>query len=350
MGKSKPGIVLGTMEFGRGPCVNYVPEEMVQLCLETANNKSTSKTVSNPEVATTDDGVVFNGVDTAYMYTGGQSETILGEIDQWKGGATQMATKINPWDGKNFGAESVRQQVETSLKRLKVDHVDIMYLHAPDHATPLEETLATMDKLHREGKFSQLGLSNYSAWLVNEVVNLCKANNWIKPTIYQGMYSAITRQVEHELIPCLRYHKIAFYAYSPLGGGILTGKYKFEQLEDNSMTTGRFNGVGGWKVDVYRGRYWKREHFSAIEQLKTLLQEHHPNENISVPEAAFRWIFNHSALDGSYGDSVILGASRVEQVRMNMELSKRGHLHENIVAFFDDWWKSTMHLCPSYLR
>ena len=116
---------------------------------------------------------------------------------------------------------------------------------------------------------------------------------------------------------------------------------------------------------------------------------------VKVPEAAFRWIFNHSALDGSYGDSVILGASRVEQVlktlfhiltfpqyifdhlskplkcksqkskgrvvqnkhpttpqqvRMNIELSKRGQLHENIVAFFDDWWKSTMHLCPSYLR
>merc|ERR1711971_849528 len=174
MGKSKPGIVLGTMEFGRGPCVNSVPEE----------------------------------------------------------------------------------------------------------------TLSTMDKLHREGKFNQLGLSNYSGWLVNEVVNLCKANNWIKPTVYQGMYSAITRQVEQELIPCLRYHKIAFYAYSPLGGGILTGKYKYEEIEDNSMTTGRFNGVGGWKVDVYRGRYWKREHFSAIEHLKKLLVEHHPNEDISVPEAA----------------------------------------------------------------
>jgi len=338
MGKSKPGIVLGTMEFGRGPCVNSVPQEMVDLCL--------SKKL---EVDSTNAGVVFNGIDTAYMYTGGQSEQILGDIGAWKG-KTAMATKINPWDGKNFGSVSVREQVETSLKRLKVDCVDIMYLHAPDHSTPLEETLSTMDKLHREGKFSKLGLSNYSGWLVNEVVNLCKANNWIKPTVYQGMYSAITRQVEHELIPCLRYHNIAFYAYSPLGGGILTGKYKFEEIEDNSMTTGRFNGVGGWKVDVYRGRYWKREHFSAIEHLKTLLLEHHPNEEISVPEAAFRWIFNHSALDGSLGDSVILGASKVEQVRMNMDLAKKGSLKPPIVSFFDEWWTSTMHLCPSYLR
>merc|ERR1719242_1925824 len=135
----------------------------------------------------------------------------------------------------------------------KVDCVDIMYLHAPDHSTPLEETLSTMDKLHREEKFSKLGLSNYSGWLVNEVVNLCKANNWIKPTIYQGMYSAITRQVEHELIPCLRYHKIAFYAYSPLGGGILTGKYQFQDQDGKKIPKGRFNGVGWDKV--YRDRY-----------------------------------------------------------------------------------------------
>ena len=114
-----------------------------------------------------------------------------------------------------------------------------MYLHAPDHNTPLEITLKTMDELHKQGiswtcllfswdrhrpkpnltyenqifhyviwiigKFDRLGLSNYSSWLVAEVVNTCKANNWLKPTVYQGMYSAVTRQVEHELIPCLRY-------------------------------------------------------------------------------------------------------------------------------------------------
>merc|ERR1712042_382900 len=124
-----------------------------------------------------------------------------------------------------------------------------MYLHAPDHNTPLEVTLGVMDKLHKEGKFNQLGLSNYSSWLVAEVVNLCKANNWIKPTVYQGMYSTITRQVEEE--------------------------------ENKSISKGRFNGVGWDKV--YRQRYWKEEHFTAMEKLKALLAEHHPGENISLP-------------------------------------------------------------------
>ena len=82
--------------------------------------------------------------------------------------------KINPWDKKNFGEESIRQQVDTCLKNLKTDSVEILYLHAPDHNTPLDTTLSTMNQLHKEGKFKQLGLSNYSSWLVSEVVNICK--------------------------------------------------------------------------------------------------------------------------------------------------------------------------------
>merc|ERR1712059_38255 len=154
--------------------------------------------------------------------------------------------------------------------------------------------------------------------------------------------------VEEELIPCLRYHNIAFYAYSPLGGGILTGKYKFEEEENKSITKGRFNGIGWDKV--YRDRYWKQEHFTAMEELKTLLTQHHPGEDMSIPEAAFRWIYNHSVLDGSKGDCVVLGASRLDQLQMNLRLSTAGPLAEPVVKFIDEWWKSTKHLCPVYFR
>eukprot|EP00092_Neocalanus_flemingeri_P012094 GFUD01013038.1.p1 GENE.GFUD01013038.1~~GFUD01013038.1.p1 ORF type:complete len:329 (-),score=132.54 GFUD01013038.1:146-1132(-) len=327
LARIRPGTVLGTMEFGRGPCVGSVPEEMATSFLAFSDS--------------------FLHIDTAFMYSGGKSETILGEMDCWKGKGL-MDDKINPWDKKNFGMESIRKQVDTCLARLKVPSVEIMYLHAPDHNTPLEVTMKAMDTLHKEGKFNQLGLSNYSAWLVAEVVNVCKANNWIKPTVYQGMYSTITRQVEEELIPCLRYHGLAFFAYSPLGGGILSGKYKFEQEDDKSISKGRFNGVGWDKV--YRERYWKQEHFEAMEKLKVLLAEHHPGDNISVPEAAFRWIYNHSKLDGSKGDCVVLGVSRMEQLQMNMEMSQAGPLKEEVVTFMEEWAKSTKHLCPAYFR
>jgi len=290
----------------------------------------------------------FRELDTAYMYAGGDSEKILGSMDNWKNKGAKMATKVNCWEGKNFGEASLRKQVATCLERLQVPSVEIMYLHAPDHKTPLEETLRTMDAMHKEGKFRQLGLSNYSSWLVAEVVNICRNNNWLVPTVYQGMYSAITRQVEEELIPCLRHYGISFYAYSPLGGGILTGKYQYNDKSENKIVQGRFNGL---KMDkVYRDRYWKEEHFQAMETLKQLLQEHHTDEEVSLPECAFRWLYHHSRLSADKGDCVILGVSRLEQLEVNLNLVEKGPLAKPVVEFLNEWWSNTKHLCPRYFR
>ena len=80
------------------------------------------------------------------------------------------------------------------------------------------------------------------------------------------------------------------------------------------------------------------------------MNQHHPDENITIPEAAFRWIYNHSLLDGSKGDAVVLGASRLDQVKANLEMSKSQPLCQEVVSFMDEWWKSTKHLCPLYFR
>ena len=81
-----------------------------------------------------------------------------------------MATKVNPWNGKGLGKESVRKQFTTSLESMKVEKVQILYLHAPDHDTPLLETLTEINEIHKEGKFAELGLSNYSAWVSPEMI------------------------------------------------------------------------------------------------------------------------------------------------------------------------------------
>jgi len=287
-------------------------------------------------------------IDTAYMYCGGDTEKVLGGLEGWKGQAC-IDSKVNPWNQNSLKAESIQKQFTASLNHLKVPNIDTLYLHAPDHDTPLEETLEAMNALHQEGKFKKLGLSNYPAWMVVEAVSLCKARGWVVPSVYQGMYSAVTRQVEAELLPCLKYHNIAFYAYSPLGGGLLTGKHKFEEEEAQAIAKGRFNRVGGWDK-VYRDRYWKEEHFTAIEELKKLLLEHHPGEDISVTEASIRWLYNHSSLDGSKGDTVVIGASKLEHLDQNLSFVDKGPLHKEIVKFFNSWWKSTKHLCPSYHR
>ncbi|XP_042805776.1 aflatoxin B1 aldehyde reductase member 4-like isoform X2 [Panthera leo] len=112
--------------------------------------------------------------------------------------------------------DSLRTQLETSLKRLQCSKVDLFCLHAPDHDTPVEEMLRACHQLHQEGKFVELGLSNYAAWEVAEICTLCKSSGWILPTVYQGMYKATTQQVETELLPCLRHFLLRFYAYNPL--------------------------------------------------------------------------------------------------------------------------------------
>jgi len=323
---------LGTMEMGRNACVEAVPSKMVKAYIS-------RKDIGSHEL------------DTAIMYCAGKTEKILGNIPTWKNENVAMATKVNPWNGKGLGKESIFKQFSTSLESMKVTKVKILYLHAPDHDTPLLETLAACNELHKAGKFDELGLSNFSSWLVAEAVNVCKNNSFVVPTVYQGMYSAITRQVEHELIPCIRYHGLRFYAYSPLGGGILTGKYKFEEDEGGCIEKGRFNMAESGGYDkIYRDRYWKIEHFNAINKMNELLREHHPNDCITMAEAAYRWVLHHSALNGQYGDRLIVGASRVEQLETNLAYFNKGPLAEPVAQFFDDWWKSTAHLCPSYLR
>lgn len=259
-----------------------------------------------------------------------------------------MATKINTWGKNNFTAASVKSQTADCYARMQTESCDIMYLHLPDHKTKLKETLKAMNDLHKQGKFKEFGLSNFSAWLVTEVVNICKQEGYVLPTVYQGMYSAITREVEKELLPCLNYHNIRFYAYSPLGGGILTGKWKEADANDpNKQPSTRFFGNSPW-TKIYRDRYWKTEHFQAIEHLKELLKKVYPDHEISVPEAAYRWLYHHSALKDN--DAVIVGASSLNQLKMNIDYTFQGPLDKEIVEFFEEWWKNTTHLCPTYFR
>ena len=89
----------------------------------------------------------------------------------------------------------------------------------------------------------------------------------------------------------------------------------------------------------------------AMEKLRELLLQHHKEEDISIPEAAFRWIYHHSKLDGEKGDCVVLGASRMEQLEMNLKFSAcKNTLAKPVVDFFEEWWNSTKHLCPTYFR
>merc|ERR1711937_425413 len=118
-----------------------------------------------------------------------------------------------------------------------VDKVSLFYLHGPDTKNSIEDTLGAIKSLHEEGRFDEFGLSNYCAWEVAHIWHLCDKMGMVKPTVYQGMYNAVTRDVERELLPVLRQFQIRFYAYNPLAGGVLTGRYR---SADEEQKEGRF--------------------------------------------------------------------------------------------------------------
>ncbi|KAK1340426.1 hypothetical protein QTO34_018996 [Cnephaeus nilssonii] len=285
-----------------------------------------------------------------------------GDCDSWVPGAycsqpVKIATKANPWDGKSLKPDSLRSQLETSLKRLQCSQVDLFYLHAPDHGTPVEETLRACHQLHQEvrvaprapggGQVCGAWPLQLAAWEVAEICTLCKSNGWILPTVYQGMYNATTRQVETELFPCLRHFGLRFYAYNPLAGGLLTGKYKYED-KDGKQPVGRFFG-NSWS-EIYRNRFWKEHHFKAIALVEKALQAAYGTSAPSMTSAALQWMYHHSQLQGAHRDAVILGMSSLEQLEQNLAATEEGPLEPAVVQAFDQAWHLVAHECPNYFR
>lgn len=202
----KPRIILGLMTFGPDVSpgftlcnIDYSKDWQDQ---ESAGARITSL----PEYKKCLDYLQsqgYNEVDTARTYVGGQQEAFTREA-HWKDRGLTIATKLYPQPGRvSHKPDVLTQNFEVSLKELGTDCVDIFYLHAADRSTPFTETLEAVDRLHKQwvpillvrnglilsndrGKFVQLGLSNFTAFEVAEVVMTCKYNNWVRPTIYQG--------------------------------------------------------------------------------------------------------------------------------------------------------------------
>mmetsp|Transcript_1634 Transcript_1634/g.2466 ORF Transcript_1634/g.2466 Transcript_1634/m.2466 type:complete len:530 (+) Transcript_1634:189-1778(+) len=283
-------------------------------------------------------------IDTARMYQHGKTEMVLGDImgDDLKK-RFYIATKANPFKGYNesLRPESVAAQVEASLKAMRVESVDLLYLHAPDHSTSIEVTLEACQQLYLAGKFRELGLSNYTAWETVHIWHLCKERGWVQPTVYQGMYNALTRQVEKELFPALKELNIRFYAYNPLAGGMLAGKHT--DINDKPKD-GRF----GHKAfaQMYGLRFWKESYFEALEVVRKACEDH----QISMSSAAIRWLMHHSELQGGLNDGVIIGVSSMKHLESNLAAANNGPLPLQIVSAFDMAWLKCEPACPQYFR
>ena len=309
-------IVLGTMNFGP------------QLDLEASRNMVTSflKT-GNVEL------------DTAYVYNGGTTEEYLGSIlSELEDGSYYLATKVHPRITGKLDRETILMEFNESLRRMNRDSVDLLYFHFPDGKTPIDEALETIAELKEQGKIKELGLSNYPAWQVVDIWNKCDKYGCPRPTVYQGMYNALCRNVDTELFPAIRHLGMRFYAFNPLAGGLLTGKHmQDEKLEGD----GRFA-----RLKSYRDRYWKTSYFDAVNEIKLACDK----EGIPMVEAAYRWLINHSKVVASEGDGILLGASKIQQMEQNMACVDKGALPESIIAAMDEAWEVAKPDSPAYFK
>ncbi|OPB44055.1 short chain dehydrogenase/reductase [Trichoderma guizhouense] len=273
----------------------------------------------------------YNEVDTARVYVGGTQEDFTRQAN-WKKRGLTLATKVKyPAQLGDNTAEKVVESVEKSLKELDTDSVDILYLHRPDRGVPFAETLEAVDRLHKAGKFKKLGVSNFTAFEVAEVVLTCKYNGWVRPTIYQGMYNAITRNIEAELFVACRRYGLDIVVYNPLAGGLFSGKIKSQDLLPE---TGRYSGNTAI-ANVYRSRYFRD---STFESLK-LVEEAAEKAGLTLIEIAMRWVVHHSGLkikDGN--DGIIVGVSSIAQLENNLDNAEKGPLPEEVVKALDEAW------------
>jgi 1-deoxyxylulose-5-phosphate synthase len=159
--------------------------------------------------------------DTANIYTDGQSERLLGEFAEGDADIT-IATKVGYEGGA--GRANLTAQFDESLRRLGTDAVDLLYLHRFDAQTSLEETISLFVEWQQSGRIARIGLSNFAAWQVMKAQAIA-ARFGSRIDVIQPMYNLVKRQVEVELLPMCADQGIAVHAYSPLGGGLLTGKY-----------------------------------------------------------------------------------------------------------------------------
>jgi len=178
-----------------------------------------------------------NFLDTANVYTNGSSERILGEFLQGHRQEMVLATKYtNAMSGKDANAggnqrKNMMQAVEASLKRLQTDYVDLYWLHIWDQITPVEEVMRAFDDLVRQGKVLYVGVSDAPAWWIAQANTLATLRGWSPFAGLQIEYSLIERTVERELIPMAKALELGVTAWSPLSGGILTGKYNHSSQE-----------------------------------------------------------------------------------------------------------------------
>ncbi len=239
--------------------------------------------------------------DTANAYADGASERILGRaLGAARGGVT-IATKVGAAraGGKAEGLSraTILGAIDASLERLGTDRVDVYYLHVPDHAVPIEESLLAMEELRAAGKIRAVGVSNYAAWQILEMMGLAALGRAPQPAVSQVMYNLLIRQIEIEYAPFTRRHPLHTTVYNPLAGGLLTGRHERAGEPERGS---RFE-----KNRMYQGRYWSERFFDLVEAYREVARD----EGMTLVDLSYAWLAGQPHVD-----SILVGPASVEHL------------------------------------
>lgn len=275
-------LCFGTMSFG-GDADYETSSEMFSRCLDAG----------------------INFFDCANVYAGGRSEEILGELMAGKRDDLVITSKVcmPMGDGVNdrgLSRRHIKLQVEASLKRLNTDRLDVYFVHHFDQATPVDETLHALDDLVREGKILYPGVSNWSAWQIAKALGISAWRDLARFEVIQPMYSLAKRQAEVEILPLALSEQMGVIPYSPLGGGLLTGKYTTQSKPESGRLVEQKSYINRYADEAY---YQIAENFSAYALEKGL----HP------VTLAVAWVASNPAVTAP-----IIGARNVEQLSASL--------------------------------
>jgi aryl-alcohol dehydrogenase-like predicted oxidoreductase len=286
-------LCLGTMTFGGGDgmwqVVGKVQQEEADTILKAA----------------LDAGINF--IDTANIYSEGASETILGQGLKNLGIArdqvviaTKALGRMSPGpNGAGASRGHILDQIEQSLKRLQLDHVDLYQIHGVDPLTPVEETLAALDNLVRRGLVRYVGVSNWAAWQVAKATGIAAARRLTRPVSLQAYYTIAGRDLEREIVPMLASEGVGLMVWSPLAGGLLSGKYSRADEQ----------GDGGRRASFDFPPIDKSRAYDIIDAMRPIAEA----KGVSVAQVALAWLLHQPAVS-----TVIIGAKRIDQLEDNL--------------------------------
>jgi aryl-alcohol dehydrogenase-like predicted oxidoreductase len=280
----------------------------------------------------------INFLDTANVYNKGLSESILAKALAGRRQKVILASKAGLKAGEGpdesgLSRAALHKALESSLRRLATDYLDLYYLHLPDYNTPIEETLAALDELVRAGKVRYAAVSNFAAWQICEMHAIAAQNGFQPPRVSQPMYNVLARAIEDEYLPFCKRFQVAVVTYNPLAGGLLSGK---QSRERGPIPGTRFDGNR-----IYLDRYWHDDYFAAVGELVGIARD----AGKTPVELALQWVLGRPQVD-----AIVVGASNLAQLEQNLAASQRAPLDESLLARCDEVWKRFRGSAPKYNR